>query len=82
MTVEQLEKMASDMYHSSANDLPETHLSYREDWMAHKIERAIQEKGPLFRKLLAAGNRMEVIHLLRGTYIDKTYADAYDSPDD
>ncbi|MCD7976324.1 MAG: hypothetical protein LUG51_03895 [Tannerellaceae bacterium] len=75
MTVEQLEKIASGLYHSSGDDLPETNLSYREDWMAHKIEMAIQEKGPLLRKLLAADNRIEVINLLRGTYIDKTFGE-------
>ncbi|MCC8143849.1 MAG: hypothetical protein LUD02_10280 [Tannerellaceae bacterium] len=73
MTIEQLETLAAGMYRASEDAIPGTSQEGREDWIARKIEHAIQYKTPLLKKLLATHNREELYRLINSKYEDFTY---------
>ncbi len=81
MTIEQLEKLAAGMYRASEDAIPGTSQAGREDWIARKIEHAIQYKTPLLKKLLAAHNREELYKLINGEYVDFNYGNGDENED-
>ncbi|MCD8044553.1 MAG: hypothetical protein LUH10_16050 [Tannerellaceae bacterium] len=78
MTIEELQKMATDLYRDAGDRLPETVADDKENWIAGQIGKAIQEKGPVFNQLKALHSREEVYNLLKKRYGEMNYGNPYD----